>query len=340
MDLTGLLIFVPVLLFSVIAHEYAHGYAALRQGDQTALMLGRLTWNPLKHIDPMMTIIVPAMLWIGSGGKMLLGGAKPVPVNPRNYRSFKRGDIIVSLAGVATNLVIAVACALLFPLFGLLGRSVASLETSASILQAMMVRGLLLNLVLIVFNLIPIPPLDGSHVMKYAARRVARHEIPAARGLVVPIPAGLEVRDHRAHRADVVGAPGALRRDVARVQHLSVDDGPAERIDSAIHAAVARPMIAPAGMSTPTAADNGPQSFIVELTAFSGPLDLLLTLIREEQVDIYDIPIARVAEQFLLRIRTLELNEAADYLEMAARLLRIKAQMLLPRGDEELWEDR
>src|SRR5438046_2762590 len=73
LDLTGLFIFVPVLLFSVIAHEYAHGYAALRQGDQTALMLGRLTWNPIKHIDPMMTIVVPAMLWIGSGGKMLLG---------------------------------------------------------------------------------------------------------------------------------------------------------------------------------------------------------------------------------------------------------------------------
>jgi Zn-dependent protease len=167
LDLTGLLIFVPVLLFSVIAHEYAHGYAALRQGDNTALMLGRLTWNPLKHIDPWMTVIVPAMLWIGSGGRMLLGGAKPVPVNPRNYRNFKRGDIIVSLAGVATNLIIAIACALLFPLLGLLGRSVASLETSAAILQAMMVRGLMLNLILIVFNLIPIPPLDGSHVMKY-----------------------------------------------------------------------------------------------------------------------------------------------------------------------------
>jgi segregation and condensation protein A len=91
-------------------------------------------------------------------------------------------------------------------------------------------------------------------------------------------------------------------------------------------------------MSTPAAGD-GMQSFVVELTSFSGPLDLLLNLIREEQVDIYDIPIARVAEQFLLRIRTLALNEAADYLEMAARLLRIKAQMLLPRGDEELWED-
>ena len=89
--------------------------------------------------------------------------------------------------------------------------------------------------------------------------------------------------------------------------------------------------IAPAAPSEST--------FNVELSAFSGPLDLLLTLIREEQVDIYDIPVARIAEQFLLRIKSLALNDAADYLEMAARLLRIKAQMLLPRGEEELWED-
>lgn len=83
-----------------------------------------------------------------------------------------------------------------------------------------------------------------------------------------------------------------------------------------------------------------PGTFEVELAAFNGPLDLLLTLIREERVDIYDIPIARVAEQFLARIGQLALDEAADYLEMAARLLRIKAQMLLPRsGDEETWED-
>src|SRR5687767_7770983 len=80
-------------------------------------------------------------------------------------------------------------------------------------------------------------------------------------------------------------------------------------------------------------------AFVVELSAFSGPLDLLLSLIRDEKVDIYDIPIARIAEQFLGRIRTLGLNDAADYLEMAARLLRIKAQMLLPRGDGEEWED-
>lgn len=88
-----------------------------------------------------------------------------------------------------------------------------------------------------------------------------------------------------------------------------------------------------------TEESSAPSSFVVELTAFAGPLELLLTLIREEQIDIYDIPIARIAEQFIVRIRTLALNEAADYLEMAARLLRIKAQMLLPRGDEELWED-
>jgi segregation and condensation protein A len=80
-------------------------------------------------------------------------------------------------------------------------------------------------------------------------------------------------------------------------------------------------------------------SFAVELPQFSGPLDLLLTLIREEQVDIYDIPIARIAQQFVERIRTLELNEAAEYLEMAARLLRIKIQLLLPAGEQEQWED-
>ena len=167
MDYQGLLIFAPVLLFSVIAHEYAHGYAALRQGDDTALVMGRLTWNPVKHIDPMMTIIVPGLLWIMSGGRMLLGGAKPVPVNPMNYRNLRRGDIIVSLAGVATNLVIAICCALLFPLVGMIGRSMPAAATAMSIVQAMLIQGIMLNLILIVFNLIPIPPLDGSHVMKY-----------------------------------------------------------------------------------------------------------------------------------------------------------------------------
>ena len=92
-------------------------------------------------------------------------------------------------------------------------------------------------------------------------------------------------------------------------------------------------------MTTP-AAEGAGGTFLVELAAFSGPLDLLLSLIRDEQVDIYDIPVARIAEQFLARVREMRLDEAADYLEMAARLLRIKAQMLLPRNtDDDAWED-
>jgi len=155
----------PVLLFSVIAHEYAHGYAALKQGDDTALMLGRLTWNPIKHIDPFMTVLLPLMLWLAHGP--LLGGAKPVPVNPRNYRNFKRGDIIVSLAGVFVNLLLALASVILFVLVGLLGRALPVAEGTLGVLQAMLFEGLNLNLILIAFNLIPIPPLDGSHVIKY-----------------------------------------------------------------------------------------------------------------------------------------------------------------------------
>lgn len=149
----------------MVAHEYAHGYAALRQGDSTAYQLGRLTWNPLKHIDPFMTVILPILTFITAG--VMFGGAKPVPVNPRNYRNYKRGDIIVSLAGIATNLVLALVAVFAVALVGLLGRAVPAIAPSASILQLMLIYGILINLVLAFFNLIPIPPLDGSHVAKY-----------------------------------------------------------------------------------------------------------------------------------------------------------------------------
>jgi len=132
LGLQDLLLVVPVLLFSVIAHEYAHGYAALKQGDTTALSQGRLTWNPVKHIDPWMTILMPLLLWYASHGSVVLGGAKPVPVDPRNYRNYRRGDIIVSLAGVFTNLLIAVACAALIAVVGVAGRARA-IEQSAGI---------------------------------------------------------------------------------------------------------------------------------------------------------------------------------------------------------------
>jgi Zn-dependent protease len=169
LDLNSFLLFFPVLLFSVVAHEYAHGYAALKQGDPTAYQLGRLTWNPVKHVDPLMTFIVPGVLWYVTGGRMILGGAKPVPVNPRNYRNFKRGDIIVSLAGVATNFALALVATVLFAIFGMLGRviQVPEVQSVFGTVQSMLDIGVLLNLSLIAFNLLPIPPLDGSHVMKY-----------------------------------------------------------------------------------------------------------------------------------------------------------------------------
>ena len=167
--LQTILFVAPVLLFSVIAHEYAHGYAALRQGDPTAFMMGRLTWNPPRHISPFLTIIMPLVMYFTVG--VALGGAKPVPVNPRNYRNFRRGDIIVSLAGVTVNLALALLFAVFIALLGLLARAVPVAEPSIGILQVMFSIGIQINLALLMFNLIPIPPLDGSHVVKYLLPR-------------------------------------------------------------------------------------------------------------------------------------------------------------------------
>jgi len=167
LDLEQLLLALPIFLFSVIAHEYAHGYAALKQGDPTASQLGRLTWNPIKHIDPFLTILLPILTYWGSNKTMIFGGAKPVPVVPRNYRNFKRGDIIVSLAGVGANAVIALACVALAVAVGALGRGAPGAAEPLGYAQDMLRFGILINLVLIMFNLLPVPPLDGSHVVKY-----------------------------------------------------------------------------------------------------------------------------------------------------------------------------
>lgn len=157
----------------MVAHEYAHAEAAYRQGDDTAYMLGRLTFNPLKHIDPIMTVIVPFVLW--TIGAPPFGAAKPVPVNPRKYRQFVRGDVIVSLAGIIVNLGLFIICTGLFALVGLVGDAVPALVGSFEILQRMLFYGMWLNLVLAFFNLIPVPPLDGSHVFY--------HLLPPAAGL-------------------------------------------------------------------------------------------------------------------------------------------------------------
>jgi Zn-dependent protease len=161
-----LLIVFPVLVFSIVLHEVAHGWVAYKQGDATAMMLGRITLNPIPHIDPVGSILVPAMLAL-TGTGLMLGWAKPVPVNPRNFRNYKRGDILVSLAGVAVNFILAFVFALVWALTEWGFRLAPNLIEVWAAVAAMAQAGVYVNFGLMLFNLIPIPPLDGSHVFAY-----------------------------------------------------------------------------------------------------------------------------------------------------------------------------
>jgi Zn-dependent protease len=166
MNVELLLLSLPVLIFSIVVHEVAHGWVALKQGDQTALMLGRLTFNPVPHVDPIGSLLVPALLAL-SGSPFLLGWAKPVPVNPRNFRNYKKGDILVSLAGVTANLILAFIFAFLLVAVSWLQQGLPAQDDWWAPMATMFQYGVVINLVLLVFNLVPIPPLDGSRVFYY-----------------------------------------------------------------------------------------------------------------------------------------------------------------------------
>lgn len=160
----------PVLLFSVIVHECAHGYVAEWWGDPTARMLGRLTLNPLPHIDVFGSILVPGMLLL-SGSGILFGWAKPVPVTPENFRDRRMGDITVSIAGPVSNILLALGFAGVLAVAGLLAGGAGPSEA----VWRLCTYGILLNFVLAVFNLLPIPPLDGSHVVANLLPRPAAY---------------------------------------------------------------------------------------------------------------------------------------------------------------------
>ena len=144
------LIYALPVLFAITVHEAAHGYAARHFGDNTAAMLGRITLNPLKHIDPVGTILMPLMLYFATGGAFLFGYAKPVPVSFGNLRNPKRDMIWVALAGPGANLAQALLWGVLLYLLAGAGLSEA---------------GILVNVVMFVFNLFPLPPLDGGRIL-------------------------------------------------------------------------------------------------------------------------------------------------------------------------------
>jgi Zn-dependent protease len=157
-----------MLVFAMVAHEYAHAVTALQQGDDTAYALGRVTLNPVPHIDPWMSLLLPALLFFTTHGQYIFGGAKPVPINSRNFRHYRRGDLIVSAAGVTTNFLLAFVCAGLFVVLGFVARTLPSAVEVFDTAQRMMMFGIKWNLILCFFNLIPLPPLDGSHLLYHA----------------------------------------------------------------------------------------------------------------------------------------------------------------------------
>jgi Zn-dependent protease len=153
------------LVFAIVCHEVAHGGVAWLCGDPTAQRLGRLTLNPLRHVDPVGTVLIPGVLallpLLTGRPPFLFGWAKPVPIDPRNFRHRRRDEFLVALAGPGTNLVLATLCALA------LGAVLptAGPHPSSQPLVQLLANGIAVNCVLAVFNLIPVPPLDGGRVL-------------------------------------------------------------------------------------------------------------------------------------------------------------------------------
>jgi Zn-dependent protease len=160
---------VPILIFSVVIHEMAHGWVALKCGDRTAKDMGRLTLNPIPHIDLFGSILIP-LFSILATGRVFIAWAKPVPIDPGNFSNIKRDDSLVTAAGPISNFIIAFICALFVILLHNIVTPLSVERGTLSyqflnFLYIMFSYGIFLNVTLAIFNLFPIPPLDGSHLL-------------------------------------------------------------------------------------------------------------------------------------------------------------------------------
>lgn len=164
------IIVIAVLIFSIVLHEVAHGFAANWLGDPTARLAGRLTINPVSHIDPIGSVIIPAMLYLTNAGFMF-GWAKPVPYNPYNLKNQKWGEAFVAFAGPGTNFLLAIVFAVLVSVREILGLDASFVELASYIV--------FINVFLGMFNLIPFPPLDGSKVIEPFLPRALAHRYRA-----------------------------------------------------------------------------------------------------------------------------------------------------------------
>ncbi|NCU28291.1 MAG: site-2 protease family protein [Candidatus Moranbacteria bacterium] len=160
--ITDGIFYVAVLIMSVVIHEVAHGYSAYLLGDDTARLSGRLTLNPIKHLDPLGSVVLPLLLVLTNSG-FVIGWAKPVPYNPANLKNGRKGDFIVAISGIIANILIAVIFGLLMRLAPLFSAYVGS-DLMGSFYQISSII-VITNLVLALFNLVPIAPLDGSKVL-------------------------------------------------------------------------------------------------------------------------------------------------------------------------------
>ena len=162
LDIPYLVIAFAVLIFSLTVHEAAHAWSASRLGDDTARRLGRVSLNPVVHVDPIGTLLLPLVAIIGN--LPIIGWAKPTPVNPRNLRHPRRDNVLVTVAGPASNLMIAVVAAMALRLIPAADPSVEGMDVSSPLIL-LAIQLVDINLLLALFNMIPVPPLDGGRVM-------------------------------------------------------------------------------------------------------------------------------------------------------------------------------